>query len=100
MYKDKILSTLQEMKNIIETLQDREKELRSELMDCLKQEGSESYENDFCKVTIRKTSESVNIDVKAIENKNADLYVKLLADYPNITKRAESLAISFKEAEE
>ena len=54
------------------------------------------YEGGDNKVNYIAASESVSIDTTQLRKTSGELYIKLLNDYPKITKRSASLRVSFK----
>lgn len=91
-----LLKELQEIKQKKEALDLREKEIKSEITNILVENGADKYEDDNYKVNYIAASESVSIDTTQLKKTSGELYIKLLNDYPKITKRSASLRVSFK----
>lgn len=91
-----LLKELQEIKQKKEALDSREKEIKSEITNILVENGTDKYEDEQYKVNYIAASESVSIDTTALKKTSGELYIKLLNDYPKITKRSASLRVSFK----
>ena len=87
---------MQEIKQKKEALDLREKEIKSEITNILVENGTDKYEDEQYKVNYIAASESVSIDTTALKKTSGELYIKLLNDYPKITKRSASLRVSFK----
>lgn len=91
-----LLKELQEIKQKKEALDLREKEIKSEITNILVENGTDKYEDEQYKVNYIAANESVSIDTTALKKTSGELYIKLLNDYPKITKRSASLRVSFK----
>lgn len=91
-----LLKELQEIKQKKEALDLREKEIKGEITNILVENGTDKYEDEQYKVNYIAASESVSIDTTALKKTSGELYIKLLNDYPKITKRSASLRVSFK----
>lgn len=91
-----LLKELQEIKQKKEALDLREKEIKSEITNILVENGTDKYEDEQYKVNYIAASESVSIDTTQLKKTSGELYIKLLNDYPKITKRSASLRVSFK----
>jgi hypothetical protein len=91
-----LLKELQEIKQKKDALDLREKEIKGEITNILVENGADKYEDDNYKVNYIAASESVSIDTTQPKKTSGELYIKLLNDYPKITKRSASLRVSFK----
>ncbi len=91
-----LLKELQEIKQKKEALDLREKEIKEKITNVLVENGTDKYEDEKYKVNYIAASESVSIDTTALKKTSGELYIKLLNDYPKITKRSASLRVSFK----
>lgn len=91
-----LLKELQEIKKKKEALDLKEKEIKEEITKILVENGADKYEDDDYRVTYIAASESVSIDTTQLEKTSEELYIKLLNDYPKITKRSANLRVSFK----
>lgn len=84
---------LKEIKELKDKLEAEEKEIKSEMLEELKKLGKDNYKDEYAELSIIAPTQSVSIDAKAIEKKDAELYVKLMNDYPKVTKRAGYLRV-------
>lgn len=91
-----LLKELQEIKQKKEALDLREKEIKGIIAHTLVENGADKYEDDNYKVNYIAASESISIDTTALKKTSGELYIKLLNDYPKITRRSASLRVSFK----
>ena len=91
-----LLKELQEIKQKKEELDLREKEIKEKITNVLVENGTDKYEDEKYKANYIAASESVSIDTTALKKTSGELYIKLLNDYPKITKRSASLRVSFK----
>lgn len=91
-----LLKELQEIKQKKDALDLREKEIKGKITNVLVENGTDKYEDEQYKVNYIAASESVSIDTTALKKTSGELYIKLLNDYPKITKRSASLRVSFK----
>lgn len=91
-----LLKELQEIKQKKEALDLREKEIKEKITNVLVENGTDKYEDEQYKVNYIAASESVSINTTALKKTSGELYIKLLNDYPKITKRSASLRVSFK----
>lgn len=91
-----LLKELKDIKAEKDRLDAKEKEIKEEITRILVKNGADKYEDDDYKVNYIAASESVSIDTTQLEKTSEELYIKLLNDYPKITKRSASLRVSFK----
>mgnify|MGYP004511701557 FL=1 len=84
---------LKEIKELKDKLEAEEKEIKAEILEELKKLGKDNYKDEYAELSIVAATQTVSIDVKAIEKADADLYVKLMSDYPKVTKRAGYLRV-------
>lgn len=91
-----LLKELKVIKAEKDRLDAKEKEIREEIVRILVENGADKYEDDDYKVNYIAASESVSIDTTQLRKTSGELYIKLLNDYPKITKRSASLRVSFK----
>lgn len=89
----KQLRLLEEEKKNLEYLS---KQAKEKILQEMLKAGVKSIDNDFIKVMVTNSSESVSIDLKAFQKKEPVAYAELLEDYPKVTKRSESLRITLK----
>lgn len=91
-----LLKELKDIKAEKDRLDAKEKEIKEEITKILVENGADKYEDDDYKVNYIAASESVSIDTTQLRKTSGELYIKLLNDYPKITKRSASLRVSFK----
>lgn len=84
---------LKEIKELKDRLEAEEKEIKAEMLEELKKLGKDNYKDEYTELSIIAPTQSVSIDARAIEKKDAELYVKLMSDYPKVTKRAGYLKV-------
>ena len=84
---------LKEIKELKDKLEAEEKEIKAEMLEELKKLGTDNYKDEYAELSIIAPTQSVSIDARAIEKKDAELYVKLMNDYPKVTKRAGYLRV-------
>ena len=89
----KQLRLLEEEKKKLDELS---KEAKSKLLDAMLEAEIKSIDNDFIKVVVTNSSESVSVDLKTFQKNEPVAYAELLEDYPKVTKRSESLRITIK----
>lgn len=94
--KDK-LENLRAVKAQIDELKEVEKSLRDEIMVLLKDADITKFEDDCYKISYIAPTETAGIDTKKLEQKDAILYAELLNKYLKITKRGESIRVTFIE---
>ena len=76
-------------------LEEQEKEFKKQLGVAMDECGIKSLDNPFIKIIrVAGSSDSVSIDLKAMEQKEPDLYKELLQDYPKVTK-GKSASVRF-----
>lgn len=84
---------LKEIKELKDKLEAEEKEIKAEMLEELKKLGKDNYKDEYAELSVIAPTQSVSIDARAIEKKDAELYVKLMNDYPKVTKRAGYLKV-------
>lgn len=84
---------LKEIKELKDKLEAEEKEIKAEILEELKKLGKDNYKDEYAELNIVAATQTVSIDTKAIEKKDAELYVKLMSDYSKVTKRAGYLRV-------
>ena len=90
MFKTERLKEIKELKDWLEA---EEKEIKAEMLDELKRLGKDNYKDEYAELSVVAATQTVSIDTKAIEKKDAELYVKLISDYSKVTKRAGYLRV-------
>ena len=73
-----------------------EKKLKTKLEKLMNDYGIKSIDNQFIKITRVNGSTSTSIDTKELEKEEPKLYAELLADYPKITTRKDSIRFEVK----
>lgn len=99
LFEEKTLSFakgLKALKKEKERLEDEEKKLKKSIEDLFNEYDLKSFKNDYFSISRVGESESVSIDLKALEKKENKLYEELVNDYPKITKRKAYIRISLK----
>lgn len=91
-----LLKELKDIKAEKDRLDAKEKEIKEEITKILVENGADKYEDDDYEVNYIAASESVSIDTTQLEKTSEELYIKLLSDYPKVTKRSANLRVSFK----
>ena len=86
---------LKEIKMLKDKLEEEEKAIKEEMVEELKKKGLERYKDEIAEIMMIGATQSVSIDAKAIEKKDAELYVKLMHDYPKVVKRSGYLKVKF-----
>lgn len=84
---------LKEIKELKDRLEAEEKEIKAEMLDELKKLGKDNYKDEYAELSVVAATQTVSIDTKAIEKKDAELYVTLMKEYPKVTKRAGYLRV-------
>ena len=84
---------LKEIKKLKDKLEAEEKEIKAEMLEELKKLGKDNYKDEYAELSVVAATQTVSIDARAIEKKDAVLYVKLMSDYTKVTKRAGYLRV-------
>lgn len=84
---------LKEIKELKDKLEQEEKEIKAEMLEELKKLGKDNYKDEYAELAVVAATQTVSIDAKAIEKKDAELYVTLMKEYPKVTKRAGCLRV-------
>ena len=87
------LSELNAEKKRIEKL---DEELRDKLNKAMTEYGITNFKNDYVSITAVAPSESVSVDLKALEKAEPECYKGLLEDYPKVTKKKGYVRITVK----
>lgn len=93
------LALMQGVANVLKQkkeIEAQEKKLKANLLDLMEEYKIKSVDNEFLKITYVDGSESVSIDLKALEAREPDLYNELLKDYEKTTKRKASIRITVR----
>lgn len=99
LFESKTLNAMQEL-SALKKEQDRlaelEKQAKESIQKAMEEYGIISYKNDY--VTISKVAESTTttIDLKAMEEKEPELYAELLSDYAKTTTKKSYIRIQVK----
>ena len=87
------LSELNAEKKLLDEL---DKQLRDELNKTMTEYGVTKFENNYVTITAVAPSESVSVDLKALEKAEPECYKGLLEDYPKVTKKKSYVRITVK----
>ncbi|MDY5929879.1 MAG: hypothetical protein SPJ27_07585 [Candidatus Onthovivens sp.] len=90
LFEQKYLSAfqdLQQMKKAKETLEKREIDIKNELLDAMKEYGIKSIKNEYITISYVDGTTTETIDLKALQEKEPELYKELLEDYKKTTIR-------------
>lgn len=87
---------LSELKKEQDRLAEIEKDVKSTLEKAMEENDIVSIKNEYITISKVEASESVSIDLKALETKEPELYNDLLKDYPKKTFRKASLRFTVK----
>lgn len=71
-------------------------ELREKLTTAMEEYGVTNFKNDYVSITKIDASESVSVDLKALEKKEPECYKGLIEDYPKVTKKKAYVRITVK----
>lgn len=91
-----VMRTLSELNAEKKRLDELEKHLRDELNKTMTEYGVTKFENDYVTITAVAPSESVSVDLKALEKAEPECYKGLLEDYPKVTKKKSYVRITVK----
>ena len=72
------------------------KQVKEKILQAMLENDVKGLENDIVKITVTKASESTSVDLKELQKQEPRLYGELLEDYPKVTRRSESLRVTFK----
>lgn len=70
--------------------------LREQLTKAMEEYGIVNFKNDYVSITKVEASESVSVDLKALEKEESECYKGLIADYPKVTKKKAYVRITVK----
>ena len=87
------LSELNAEKKRIDAL---DSELRDKLVKAMDDYGIVNFKNDYVSITKVDATESVSVDLKALEKAEPDCYKGLIEDYPKVTKKKAYVRITVK----
>lgn len=88
-----LLKALKDINDEKKALEEREKTIKASIESNLNEEG---YKTDYVTVSYSSPSTTTSVDLKALEEKEPDLYNDLLKDYPKVTTRKGSFSYRFK----
>ena len=71
-------------------------ELRDKLVKAMDDYGIVNFKNDYVSITKVDATESVSVDLKALEKAEPDCYKGLIEDYPKVTKKKAYVRITVK----
>lgn len=84
---EEVINELIIVKKQIDTLTEREKQIRQSLMVAMQEAGEDSWSSDLIQITRRAASERVTIDTKLLKEYEPSIF----ESYKKVTKVAESL---------
>ena len=87
------LSELNAEKKRIDAL---DAELRDKLVKAMDDYGIVNFKNDYVSITKVDATESVSVDLKALEKAEPHCYKGLIEDYPKVTKKKAYVRITVK----
>ena len=79
-----------------EELAELEKNAKAQLQEQMEKYGIISFKNEYVTISLVKGSTTTSIDLKALEEKEPELYNDLLNDYPKTTTKKDSVRIIVK----
>ena len=88
-----LLKALKEINDEKKALDEREKTIKASIESNLNEEG---YKTDYVTVSYTSPSTSTSVDLKALKDKEPELYDDLLRDYPKVTNKKGSFSYRFK----
>ena len=71
-------------------------ELRDKLVKAMDDYGIVNFKNDYVSITKVDATESVSVDLKALEKAEPDCYKGFIEDYPKVTKKKAYARITVK----
>lgn len=90
------MKNLSELKKEQDRLSELEKEAKDQLQNVMKEYDITQFKNEYVTISVVKGSTTIGIDLKALEEKEPDLYQDLLKDYPKETIKKDSIRILVK----
>lgn len=87
---------LGDLKKEQDRLAEIEKSVRTEIEAAMDEYDVQSVKNEYVTISRTAASETTSVDLKALEEKEPDLYNELLEDYPKTTTRKASIRIVVK----
>lgn len=91
-----IMQELSELKKKQDELAELEKNAKAQLQEQMEKYGIISFKNEYVTISLVKGSTTTSIDLKALEEKEPELYNDLLNDYPKTTTKKDSVRIIVK----
>ena len=91
-----VMKNLSDLKKEQDRLAEIEKNARAELQKVMEEFGITQFKNDYVTISVVKGSTTVNVDLKALEKNEPQLYKDLLKDYPKETVKKDSVRILVK----
>lgn len=91
-----IFQKLAEFKKTKDELEQQEAKLKADLEKAMQEHGIKSFSNDYVTLSFVEASSSESIDLKAMQEKEPELYAELLADYKKVTNKKAYVKITVK----
>ena len=98
-FEQQHMQVLKQLVDITKTkkqLEDQEKKVKADLEKAMDANDIKSIDNQFLKITRVNGSTSTSIDLKAMQEKEPQLYGELLEDYPKVTNKKSYLTFKVK----
>lgn len=71
-------------------------DFKKQIQCAMEEYGIKSLDCDLLKIAYVESSENTTIDTTKIRNKDEELYLELLANYPKVTKRKAYIRLTVK----
>lgn len=91
-----IFQRLAEFKKAKDEMEKLEAKLKADLEKSMQDYGIKSFKNDYVTLSFVEASTSETIDLKAMQEKEPQLYDELLADYRKVTNKKAYVRITVK----
>lgn len=90
--QSKISQVTAQFQSELKTLQENDRKLRDIIVEAMERNGTQSYEDDYVKLTLRKPTERHGLDTKRLKEEEPEIYQK----YETITPVKGSVTIKVK----
>lgn len=91
-----VFKQLADFKKKQEEMKKQEDELKAQLEKSMDEYDIKSFKNDYITISYVEGSISETIDLKALENKEPELYKDLLKDYKKVTSKKPYVRFTVK----
>lgn len=91
-----IFQRLAEFKKVQDEMKAQEEKLKADLEKSMAVHGIKSFKNEYVTLSYIEASTSETIDLKAMQEKEPQLYDELLADYRKVTNKKAYVRITVK----